>query len=106
MPTSAPIAPSRVWCTTRARLVRSEASAASQPRIGWTAATGSSPSASTAVSGTANSTESPSPRSLIIWPRCGGISAIARGGTRSSTTATAALRSAAEIRKSQGTASA
>ena len=100
------MAPSRVRCTTSARLLWSAASAASQPRIGWMAGTGNSPSASTVVSGTANSGEPASPRSVIIWPRCGGTSFMARGGTRSSTTATAALRSAAARRKSQGTWSA
>ena len=95
---SAPIAPSRVCSTTRLRLTASAASSASQSRIGDTAALGNSPVSSTWVSGTANSGEEPSPRWLIICPRCAGTSPIAAGGTRSSTTATTACRSAAERR--------
>jgi len=101
-----PIAPSSVCITTRARVFWSAASAASQPRIGATAASGSIPSASVVVSGTANSGDEANPRSVIICPRWGGTSAIAAGGTRSTTTATAALRSTALARYSHGTASA
>ncbi len=95
---SDPMAPSSVCMTTHARVFWSAANAASQPRIGATAASGSSPSASVVVSGTANSGDDANPRSVIIWPRWGGTSAIAAGGTRSTTTATAALRSTALAR--------
>ena len=99
-------APSSVCRTTPLRASASAPSAISQPRICSTDSAGSSPFSSSGLSATVNSGESFSPRVVSMRARWLLTSATAPGGVRSSTIATAALRSAACFRKPQGTWSA
>ncbi len=100
------MAPSSVCLTTEPRASASEASEVSQARISATWSAGSRPSSSTLPSATTNSGESFRPRLASIRARWVATVWVASSGVRSSTIATEVERSAACLRKPQGTWSA
>ena len=100
------IAPSSVCLTTEPRASASEASDVSQVLISATCSGGSRPSSSSLPSATMNSGESLSPRLANIRARWVDTVWVASSAVRSSTIATEVDRSAACLRKPQGTSSA